>query len=703
MPDRTLNLCAPVEGWIEAAPPTGDGQAPSLRRFSMVAYTGGPMVIAGWPHPVVVDLAGMQVAGGGLKSRPILKDHNRSLIVGHTDAVRIEGAQLLVSGVISGAGPVAREIVDSSRNGFPWQASLGAVAGQMEYVPKGKKASANGREFEGPVLIARKSTLGEVSFVALGADDNTSAAVAAGAVSPRQPVKEDGMTFEQWLEAKGFDPASLTETQKISLEAMFDAERTSGTPALGDGAGENTDVIARLRAETVAETKRIAEIRRICAGGATGGNKHAEIEVQAIAEGWDAPTTELAVLRAERPALALGGVRRDADPAHAGRAMEAALCLSAGIPEETVGKWYDQRTMNAALSGRLRNAGLHSLLSYAVEAAGGSFRSYHVDNEFIQSAFEANTVLRRREREIRASSGFTTISLSGILSNVANKTMLAAYTAVESVVSTFCAETDVGDFKEVTRYRLTGTGVFEKVGPDGELKHAGLSEQAYSNKVETYGKMFALNRQMIINDDLGAFLQIPRIIGRMSALKREEAVFELLLANPANFFSVGNKNFISGAATNLSIDSLTQAEQAFLDQTDADGKPILLMPSVLLVPSALKVTAQVLMTETRINETTTADKGKPAVNPHAGKWKPVASPYLNAQGLAGGSAKAWYLFANPADVAAIEIAYLRGKRTPTIESGDADFNQLGMQWRGYFDFGVAMQDSRAAVKSKGEA
>ena len=703
MPDRTLNLCAPVEGWIEAAAPTADGQAPSLRRFSMVAYTGGPMVVAGWPHPVVVDLSGMQVASGGLKSRPILKDHNRSLIVGHTDAVKVEGAQLLVSGVISGAGPVAREIVDSSRNGFPWQASLGAVAGQMEFVPKGKKASANGREFEGPVLIARKSTLGEVSFVALGADDNTSAAVAAGAVPPHQSVKEDGMTFEQWLEAKGFDPSSLTDTQKISLQAMFDAERTSDTPDPGDGAGENTDVIARIRAETVAETKRIAEIRRICAGGAPGGNKHAEIEVQAIAEGWDAATTELAVLRAERPTLALGGVRRDADPAHAGRAMEAALCLSAGIPEETVGKWYDQRTMNAALSGRLRNAGLHSLLSYAVEAAGGSFRSYHVDNEFIQSAFEANTVLRRREREIRASSGFTTISLSGILSNVANKTMLAAYTAVESVVGTFCAETDVGDFKEVNRYRLTGAGVFEKVGPDGELKHAGLSEQAYSNKVETYGKMFALNRQMIINDDLGAFLQIPRIIGRMSALKREEAVFELLLANPANFFSVGNKNFISGAATNLSIDSLTQAEQAFLDQTDADGKPILLTPSVLLVPSALKVTAQVLMSETRINETTTADKGKPAVNPHAGKWKPVASPYLNAQGLAGGSAKAWYLFANPADVAAIEIAYLRGKRTPTIESGDADFNQLGMQWRGYFDFGVAMQDSRAAVKSKGEA
>lgn len=698
-PPRTLNLCAPVEGWLEAAPVAGDAQAANLRRFSMVAYTGGPMVLAGWPHPVVVDLAGLQVAGGGLKSRPILKDHNRSLIVGHTDSVKVEGSQLLVSGVISGAGPVAREIIESSRNGFPWQASLGAVAGQMEYVPKGRKAAANGREFEGPVLIARRSTLGEVSFVALGADDNTSAAVAAGAA---HRVKEDDMTFEQWLEAKGFDPASLTETQKTNLQALFEADATAtgGTDADPDGsggAGENTDaptMIARLRAETVAETRRIAEVRRICAAG---GGRHAEIEAKAIAEGWDADRTELAVLRADRPTIAAGGVRGDKDHAQAGRALEAALCLSAGLPEKQVGQWYDEKTMNAAVGRDLRGAGLHTLIYETIRAVGEHVRPGRVDNETIRAAFSAE------RRLIQAAGGFSTISLSGILSNVANKTMLAAYTAVESVVGFFCAEADVNDFKEVTRYRLTGNGVFEKVGPDGELKHAGLSEQAYTNKVETYGRMIVLNRQMMINDDLGAFLQIPRIIGRMSALKREEAVFELLLANPANFFGVGNKNFFSGADTALSIDALTKGEQMFLDQTDTDGKPILLAPSVLLVPSSLKVAAQVLMTETRINETTTTDKGKPAVNPHAGKWKPVASPYLNAQGITGGSAKAWYLFANPADVAAIEIAYLRGKRTPTIESGDTDFNTLGMQWRGYFDFGVAMQDFRAAVKSKGEA
>ncbi|MBL4698290.1 MAG: hypothetical protein JKX70_05590 [Phycisphaerales bacterium] len=692
-----LNLAAPIEQWTEASDSSNDN-APSLRRFSMIAYTGGPMILAGWAHPVVVDLAGMEIAGGQIKSRPILKDHNRSLIVGHTESIRIEGNQLLVSGVISGAGAVAKEIIESSRNGFPWQASLGAMSGQMEFVPKGKKAMANGREFAGPVHIARKSMLGEVSFVALGADDNTSASVAASRMhqtNSQHIVKEDDMKFTQWLEAKGFDPEALTETQTTNLQAMFEAEQAQPTGKEaegGNGAGGDMDVIARIRAETAAETTRISAVRRICAG------KHDVIEANAIAEGWDTNHTELEVLRAQRPTLTRGGVRKDADQAQSGRALEAAMCLSAGVPESQVGKWYDEKTMNAAVARDLQGAGLHTLIYETIHAAGDYVRPGRIDNETIRAAFAANG----RMIQAAGGGGFSTVSLSGILSNVANKTMLAAYNAVESVVAQFSAETDVNDFKEVTRYRLTGNGVFEKVGPDGELKHAGLSEQAFKNKVETFGRMISLTRQMMINDDLGAFLQIPRLIGRMSALKREEAVFELLLSNPSNFFDAANKNFLAGADTALSIDALTKAEQVFLDQTDSEGKPVLLSPSVLLVPSSLKVSAQVLMTETRVNEVTDTNKPKPAVNPHAGKWNPVASPYLNAQGITGGSPKAWYLLANPADVAAIEIAYLRGKRTPTIESGETDFNTLGMQWRGYFDFGVAMQDHRAAVKSKGE-
>ena len=684
--DRVFHLCAPVGELVAAKQDDGAEGAPSQRgrRFGMVAYTGGTMRLAGWSHPVVVDLAGMRVSA---KSRPILKDHNPSLIVGHTESVRVEGSQLLVGGVVSGAGAVAREIVESSLSGFPWQASIGASAEQVEAVPKGRSAQANGRTFEGPVQIVRRSRLGEVSFVALGADDDTSAQVAAtgGSDSGDRDMKGEGMDRDA-------------------------IDRTDAALAAGAAAGADTEdvvrasaagLVADIRAEAAAETARIAGVRRLCAHG---NGRHAEIEAKAIGEGWDVARTELEILRAERPQVSAVRAPGAGGDATSARALEAALCLSAGLSEAEVAKHYDDpggRTMNAALSRDLSGAGLHTLLFEVIRAAGGYARPGRVDNEMIRAAFNADR--RLVEAASSGGAGFSTISLTGILSNVANKTMLAAYQAVPSVASMIAAETDVNDFKEVTRYRLTGVGVFEKVGPDGELKSAELREDAFSNRVETYGRMITLTRQMLINDDLGAFLQIPRIIGRMSALKREEALFELLLSNPAPgpFFSVGNKNFLSGAATALSIDALTQAEQAFLDQTDSEGKPILLAGKTLLVPTSLKVRAQQLMTETRINEFTS--NAKPANNPHAGKFTPVATPYLNAQGIAGGSALAWYLFADPADVAAVEIAYLRGRRVPTIESGDTNFNTLGMQWRGYFDFGIAMQDHRAAVKVKGEA
>ncbi|MDW8267188.1 MAG: hypothetical protein RMJ52_17845 [Gemmataceae bacterium] len=70
---RTLILlAAAVE--LEAAPAKGD--APKLRRFTMTAYTGGAMQLAGWRYPVVVDLQGLDL---GRQRRPILLDHQRDV------------------------------------------------------------------------------------------------------------------------------------------------------------------------------------------------------------------------------------------------------------------------------------------------------------------------------------------------------------------------------------------------------------------------------------------------------------------------------------------------------------------------------------------------------------------------------------------------------------------------------------------------
>ena len=694
VPSRIRFTCEDGSIRLEAAAEAEEGKG-KLRRFSMTAYTGGAMVLAGWQYPVVVDLGGLRVPR---KSRPILKDHNHSQIVGHTDEIAVGDQSLNVTGVISGAGAVAQEVIATSDNGFPWQASLGASADKVVFIAEGKTAQANGRNFTGPLYIARKSTLGEISFVALGADDDTSARVAAGADKDKN-LEVTTMEFEQWADDCGFSIDEMDEKNVASLKAVFDKERqliaaeakkSNETPVatiVDDDPPPNP--ASEMRSQAAAEVRRIAAIRKVCAG------EYVDIEAQAIEEGWDVTKTELAVLRAGRPKAP--AIHTEDSTRHSGPNLEAALCMSAGISEETVAAWYDEPTMEAARKPELRGTGIHTLLYEVIRAAGGHVRPGRVDNDTIQAAFWANNHL------IQAASGFSTLSLAGILGNIANKSMLAAYRAVNTTSQAFCATTDVNDFKQVTRYRMTASGIFQKVGPDGELKHATLEEESYTNQVDTYGRIIALTRQMIINDDLGAFLQIPRAIGRMSALALEEAVFTLLLANPNSFFSAQNSNYFDGADSALDIDSLTVGEQKFLDRTDSQGKPILITPAILMVPTSLKVTAEQLFKETQINQVPANNKPKTAANPHAGKFRPVASPYLSLPAIPGSSTTAWYLFSEPSDVAVIEIAYLRGRRSPVIESGETDFNTLGMQWRGYFDFGVSPQETRAGVKSKGAA
>ena len=171
----TLSLTATAEIDLEAA---GDAaQSGVLPRFRMVAYTGGPMRVAGWKHPVILDLAGLSIPS---QARPIRFGHDPLSGIGHTDAIRIEQGQLTAGGVVSRDTAAAREVVVSSKNGFPWQASVGASVEEFEFVKDNQTVLVNGRQYQGPLNVVRKSTLGEISFVDLGADGATSAGIAAG-------------------------------------------------------------------------------------------------------------------------------------------------------------------------------------------------------------------------------------------------------------------------------------------------------------------------------------------------------------------------------------------------------------------------------------------------------------------------------------------------------------------------------------------
>ena len=296
------------------------------------------------------------------------------------------------------------------------------------------------------------------------------------------------------------------------------------------------------------------------------------------------------------------------------------------------------------------------------------------------------------------SAGFSTVSLPGILGDSANKSLLEGYGSVPAIVPIFFGKRVVNNFREFTEYRMTGDETFDLVPPGGELHHGTLGEEHSHYQAATYGKMFSITRTMIVNDDLGAFLAIPRRFGRGAAITLEKAGAKLIMDNglAGNFFHADHKNLSTGAGSALGAAGLAAAVQKMFEQTDdtAGKNPILIEPKLILVPPALKGTADDLFMLQVITANVT--------NKYRGLYAPFCWPYLgNAAFHASASSAYWYLFADPTNVAAFLVAYLNGIDTPVVEEVPAAPNVLGRVWRAYFDFGVGEADHRAANRSNG--
>ncbi len=773
-----LELTAPVA--IRAAAAGDDGQPKGPPTFAMDAYNGGPMALKGWKHPVVVDLAGVDNLD---KPRPALRDHDMGKVVGHTTSQTVENHTLKATGVISGHGPHVDEVLNSAAKGFPWQASIGAKVLDAEHVPEGKSARANGRSFDGPVNIARRTSLGEISFVPLGADQTTSARIAAQAAE-RTPMK-----FRAWAKARGFTAEQLKDdatckaaralykTMNPDADENDDADEEGGADgsakagaAGGDiaatGAGgtpppplRTAEEAARHAAALVAREIRasaVATQKRISAAQAkleeyrprVDPVKWAEISASAITDDWDLDKVELHLLRAARPdpatdkpQVALNaqfGITTGQGGAVTGEIVAAACALAGGVSEARALAGLTDTQKQIVTARRVRNSvgSVYGMCSAIAAANGVRLTSSRMDEDVLRAMF---TIERRLEVQADGggAGGFSTMSLSGITENVLNKAMLEAYGQVDSVVDQICYQTDTNDFKPYKRYRLTASGILSALGATGELKSITLQDESYANNVKTQGVIMNVSRELLLNDDMGALTQAPTLLGRGSALYREMLVMATFLALPQtpapgasvgqaangfNFFSAGAGNLLTGPTSALTTPALQGAVQKFREQTDANSMPVMLKPDRLLVPPALEVVAENLFNGTNLIATSLPAAGAagavaPSDNAFKGKYKPIVSPFLSAAvanklkkqkndpafaNFANASDTAWSLLCDPAGgFATVQIGYLRGQRTPTIERGESNFNQLGIAMRCYWDFGVAPHDSRCGVQAAG--
>ena len=669
-----------------------------------VAYSGGKMSLPGWRHPVVVDLAGMEIP----ESVPLLTNHENKTDsrIGLISAA-VRNNALEITGEIVSDSRDAADIIAQGKAGADWQLSIGADVKECELV-KGSR-EVNGQEVEGPFYHIKKSTLREVSVVAVGADAHTNMKVNA----KFNLVNQEGEAMNNKSETKSVSAVSAPN-DAVPPEKKPEPEQKPGEPAnkpgepekkpdnaekkTGQAAAEATPPAIQASAGDVAATAREAaqnavkaERERISAIQAICDGEFPEIEREAIAGGWTPEGVTKKVLetiRAERPAANVNiSVKTAPEGGELRKTIEAAMCLRVGVSADQLEKSYGAKTVEAGMAEM--DMPLKQLLIECMKLDGIPY-SRGFDNETIRAAFSS-------------------VSLPGILSNVANKKLLQSYEAQPIIAMKLCSTGDLNDFKENDRFRLTDVGDLLPIAADGEIKDGGLIEESAKNQLDTYGKKFCLTRKMIINDDLGAFMKVPTAMGNRAARLIDQLFFSRLLSNPAQadgkaLFSTNHKNLLSGASSALSSDSLKKAIQLFLDQVDADGQPISVEPKYLLVPTALKHLAIELTQGATLIMSGTDNAVRPALNVLSDEnLQVISSPYLGNSAYEGSSQTGWYLFGDPKTVDTWEIGFLKGKRTPTVERGETDFNTLGLWFRVYFDLGVREQDHRGMVKANGAA
>lgn len=640
-------------------------------------YSGGQMNLSGWEYPVIVDLASVKTG----KRIRLLADHlaDRDHLLGRIVDVQNDGRKLTAKGEIFAEvdTPAIREVLAFAAAGHEWEASIGATIKKMNFIDKGKTETINGRSISGPAYVAAKIELREISLVVFGADvGNTSAKVAAGAAQ-----RKGHTMFEKWLEAMGLSLEDLNEVQREKLQAKFDAEQKIQDETSAGKEKKSDDVISAK----LSEIERRQEIMTIA-----GGNQ--DVLLKAVSENWTVDQTraevELEKRKAEldakygtAPAIHIGG-----ESSISADVIEAGLRLGGSERETDLEKQYKPEVLEKARGHR--RMGYRELFASVLQMEGRPVPALNAtEKEWIKAAF-------------------STTSLSNILGNTANKVMMQSFNAVPSAAKLVAKKLAANDFKTHTGVRLTGDSTFKEVGEDGELKHYSLGEDTFTYSVNTYGRMIGITRQAFVNDDMNVFSGLPMQMGRGAALALERAFFTLVLANTGSFFASGNDNYNSGAGSALGDAGLTQAVKTLAEQTDTDGNPIMLNPKYLLVPPALAGTAEQLRDSNLIVVdalgSTSSKSVRPDANIHKGKYETVMSPYLSQSGFhANVSSAAWYLLADPVDMACFGIAYLNGQENPTVEEVDPDPQYLGRMWRGYLDFGVCQVEKRAGVMNAG--
>lgn len=284
-----------------------------------------------------------------------------------------------------------------------------------------------------------------------------------------------------------------------------------------------------------------------------------------------------------------------------------------------------------------------------------------------------------------------------ILANVANKSLMKGFEEADETFQLWTSAGTLSDFKPGKRVDLSSFPSLRKVEAGAEYKYATVGERGATVMLATYGELFSINRQAIINDDVGAFTKIPRGMGRAAIRTVGDLCYAILTGNPVftdgkTLFHADHKNLLAGAS--ISTASVDAMGAAMALQTDGGGAKAMNMSlATLIVPRALQGAAKVVRDSE--NEVGASAKNNTVPNSVRGTFEVVSDARLDLSSPTG-----WFGAANANMHDTVEVNYLDGNDRPYLEAQQG-WNVDGTQFKVRIDAGVDPLDFRGLAKNPG--
>lgn len=567
----------------------------------------------------------------------VLFNHDRDAVVGHIEKVWLEdnrGKALVRFDTDEQSETIFQKVQSGTLQGV----SVGYAIYRYEVLEDEDTKSTNGR-FNGPAYVVTDWEPLEISIVSVPADPTVGVGRSAEEIHTSIDTQEDNTRMDQ---------EKTLEVQEVKSTEPVETVETGLTQA-------------DLQKAMEQERKRTSEITALFRDFDVEGADEAIVMGVSVDE---ARAMVMDQLRARNKGVSVTMGEAESDKFRA--AAQDAVLMAAGIP------------VADAAPGAQELRG-HSMVELAREA---------LQREGLQANFGDNMELARQA--INSTSTFP-----AIMANLANKSVMVGFNEAETTYQIWAGKGSNRDFKEAARVALSEAGNLELVPEGGQFQQDFLGEASARTKVATYGKLFSLTRQAIINDDLGLFSKIATKYG--SAAKRlvNKMVYAQLTGNVKMqdniaLFDTKHGN-VAGTGEALSVKAIAKAITAMRRQKGITGDATLnITPKYLVVPPELEMTAYQI-----VNSTAAVDGvNSGVVNPYKGRFVVVADAELT-------DPDAWYLVADATQHDTIEVTYLNGVETPRLETRQG-FDVDGIEYKVAFDCGVSALDFRGLYKNAGK-